>query len=456
MPRNSELTRRLVLAGGIFAVCQSPVSCAVFSQADEVLAFIVLDTATGQVLDQANAKTLMIPASLVKLPSLAAVRAVLPRDHQFMTRFSHLAERPGTLVFSGNDPALDFTGLSGLAQQVQTKGRPPGGWQTLVIDPGLGPNFTEITQTQAQAASYNPGLSGLALNFNRVRLLKRHGAWSAVWGDDPAEVPIPNIKFTIGPAQSPVAVNRAQGIETWMVPQDLGSDMELPVGLVAQTIAATLPRLIGQVGMIAQIAPSQSQGTEEIWRRDSPTLDNIIAGCLQYSTNVTAEMLGLYASRFVNHAAPDRLTDSGRTLLEILARRHGHIDWRGAVLENASGLGVASRLSPAQIGELLRAERDFAQLLRPVGSIAATRLWVKTGTMAYVRGLAGQFETGSGAHRTFVIMRVNGQQRARLDQMTPPPLAIPPESRAWLAQAKDQERVLLKSWGAREAAIAAL
>jgi D-alanyl-D-alanine carboxypeptidase/D-alanyl-D-alanine-endopeptidase (penicillin-binding protein 4) len=450
----------LVLAGGAITACQGPVSCAVFSQADESLGFIVLDTTSGEVLDQSNAKAPMIPASLAKIPALAAVRAVLSRDHRFATRFSHLPSRPGALVFSGNDPTLDFIGLSDLlgdlAQQAQNRDRPPNGWRELLVDPGSGPQFTEITRSQAQAASYNPGLSDLALNFNRVRLLKRQGIWSAIWGGDPAQAPIPNIKFTLGPPQSPIAVNRRQGIETWILPQDLGGEIELPVGSIPQALAATLPRLIGPRATIGQIVPSIARGAEDICSRDSQPLDNIIAGCLQYSTNITAEMLGLYASGLVRHSAPDTLAESGTTLLAILTRRHTHIDWRGAVLENASGLGVASRLSPVQLVDLIRAERDFSRLLRPVGSIASTRLRVKTGTMAYVRGLAGQFETDAGAHRTFAIMTANGLQRARLDQVTPPPLAIPPESRAWLAQAKDQERALLKRWGAREAAIAAL
>jgi D-alanyl-D-alanine carboxypeptidase/D-alanyl-D-alanine-endopeptidase (penicillin-binding protein 4) len=446
----------LVLAGGVFAACQGPVSCAVFAQAHEILAFIVVDTATGQVLDQLNAQVPMIPASLAKLPVLAAVRATLPRDHQFTTRFSHSPQRPGTLIFSGDDPTLDFPGLNDLAQQAQAASRPPDGWHALLVDPGSGPIFTEITSSQAQAASYNPGLSGLALNFNRVRLLKRQGVCSAVWGGDPAQAAIPNIKFTFAPPQSPIAVSRNQGVETWIMPQDVSPDIELPVGLVPQAIAATLPRLIGQAAIMGQIAPSLAQGAVEICRRDSPPLDKIIAGCLQYSTNTTAEMLGLYASGTVNLLAPNSLTNVGKTLLAVLARRHAHIDWRGAVLENASGLGVGSRLSPVQIVELLRAEPDFAQLLRPVGSIDATRLRVKTGTMAYVRGLAGQFETDTGARRSFAIMTVNSALRAQLDQVSPPPLAVPPESRAWLARAKDQERALLKSWGARDVAVAAL
>jgi D-alanyl-D-alanine carboxypeptidase/D-alanyl-D-alanine-endopeptidase (penicillin-binding protein 4) len=446
----------LLLAGGGLAVFQGPVSCAVFSQADEILGFIVLDTATGRILDQSNAQMMMIPASLAKLPSLAAVRAVLPPDHQFTTRFSHLPTRPGTLVFSGNDPALDFTGLNDLLQQAQNMNRPRDGWRELLIDPGPGPNFTEITRTQAQAAAYNPGLSDFALNFNRVRLVKRLGTWSAYWAGDPAQASITNIKFTTAPPRAALTVSRDQGIETWNLPQDSKSDIELPVGLVPQAIAATLQRLIGPAGLRCRIVPSKAEGTAEILRRDSPPLDSIIAGCLHYSTNTTAEMLGHYASRFVRQSVSETLADSGQTLLDVLARRHKHIDWRGAVLENASGLGVASRLSPVQLAELIRAERDFAQLLKPVGSIDATRLWVKTGTMAYVRGLAGQFETDTGGHRTFAIMTVNAPQRKQLDQILPPPLAIPPESRAWLAQAKDQERALLKRWGAREAAIAAL
>jgi D-alanyl-D-alanine carboxypeptidase/D-alanyl-D-alanine-endopeptidase (penicillin-binding protein 4) len=183
-------------------------------------------------------------------------------------------------------------------------------------------------------------------------------------------------------------------------------------------------------------------------QRQSATLDEIIQGCLRYSTNVTAEMVTRVSALARTGGKPlGGLARSAAQAIDQLVERHSTIDWGGAILENGSGLGTAARLTVRQIASVLWAEPDFANLLKPLSPSKPGGLQIKTGTLAYVRGLAGTFTTQAGERRIFAILASEDQARAALDRVRPPPLNVPPESRLWLAQAKRQEVALLEQWG---------
>ena len=86
-------------------------------------------------------------------------------------------------------------------------------------------------------------------------------------------------------------------------------------------------------------------GGIEIARRDSRPLDLILRSMLEYSTNLTAEVVGLAAS-----GAGDL-----RGSAQVMARWLAETGAGSASLADHSGLGADSRVAPAVLARMLSA-----------------------------------------------------------------------------------------------------
>ncbi len=115
----------------------------------------------------------MPPASTAKTVTALYALQTLGADHRFVT--SVLARGTisagvlsGDLVLrGGGDPVLQTQDLARLADQVIAAGvRSITG--EFRVDDGALPRVAQIDRGQPVQAGYNPGLSGMNLNFNRV------------------------------------------------------------------------------------------------------------------------------------------------------------------------------------------------------------------------------------------------------------------------------------------------
>ncbi len=97
------------------------------------------------------------------------------------------------------------------------------------------------------------------------------------------------------------------------------------------------------------------------------------------------------------------------------------------------------------------AGRDFYDLLHRIGWKGVKgSAHVKTGTMAYVRGLAGYIDTNAGHRLAFAIFFNDAKKRAALDAaFDPRVVAIDARSRSWRNHAIGLERKLASGWATR-------
>ncbi|MEM1314243.1 MAG: D-alanyl-D-alanine carboxypeptidase, partial [Pseudomonadota bacterium] len=129
-------------------------------------------------------------------------------------------------------------------------------------------------------------------------------------------------------------------------------------------------------------------------------------------------------------------------------------------LKNHSGLSAASRASPLAVARLLRAAAldgegraragSLEAILRPL-KLEARRGEAalpdgvdgvaKTGTMNFVRGLAGYLTAGSGRRLVFAIFSEDLAARAAMRDGR-----ATGSSRAWLSRARGLERKLVREW----------
>jgi len=137
--------------------------------------WMVMDLDSGTVLDARDPDVPFAPASVAKLPTAIYALDRLGPDFRFETRVAATGPvRNETLegdliLVGGGDPELDSDTLLPLVTQVKEKGFRRVRGQFLV-DGSIGPRQPGIANDQPVDAAYNPAVSGLNLNFNRVRL----------------------------------------------------------------------------------------------------------------------------------------------------------------------------------------------------------------------------------------------------------------------------------------------
>ncbi|MEM7188841.1 MAG: D-alanyl-D-alanine carboxypeptidase/D-alanyl-D-alanine-endopeptidase [Pseudomonadota bacterium] len=438
--------------------------------------WMLIDLDTGQVLDAHNADIAFAPASVAKLPTAAFALDALGPTHRFETQV--LATAPvaggridGDLILrGGGDPELDTDALADLAASLRAKGLSRISGQ-LIADGTAITQVAEIDRDQAADASYNASVSGLNLNFNRV-----HVKWDARKGKGTLSVEaeaerlspqVDVVRVAVAPAKGrPLfSLTTAGGRESWVMAQEAYRGRAarwLPVKRpepYAGEVFRTVARSAG-VNLPAPTIGQAPEGATLLTVQRSRPLGDILRRMLRYSTNVTAEVTGAAATRAVGVEAPT-LAHSADIMNAWAASVAGFpIGDPGFRFENHSGLSTESRVSPRRMVELLaalgrrsadpgarhgRLPGGIAGYLR-VHNVAAKdvpldydRLSVvaKTGTMNFIRGLAGYIATPRGKRLAFAIFSNDLARRAPGGQRV---------NRRWMGRAKGLERALIRSW----------
>lgn len=461
--------------------------------------YLLFDSATGAARDGHNPDLPTIPASVAKLVPAFAALALLGPDHRFVTDLAVTGEidRAGTLhgdviLRGGGDPALLNEHLGDLAEGLRRAGvRRVAG--RFLYDAGLYPELERISPRFADDATYNYAISALTLNFNRL---------SATWRSDPAgrrnftllaasdavKLPVAWVRMDGPPppervqfAYSPLAGGERWGVNPTLRPN--GHEW-LPVRRPALS-AGQVFRLLAQQGGISLPAPQPGTipiNARPIARIDSAPLVRHVEDLLRFSNNLTAELVGLAAARHLS-GRPQPLAEAAASVQIWLQKTLPQIDWRGFRLVNFSGLDPGTRVTARQIaGLLIAADRGaagvagFRDLLPaksridramaqngdksepvkagagrgrkapspppPIGFVRA-----KSGTLAFVKGLAGFLTRPDGGEMGFVLLFADQAGRAAMDgDPGPPPTLTPANGQNWARRAGAAEIDALRHW----------
>ena len=424
--------------------------------------YIVTDLDGGAVLAAQRPDEPFLPASTAKIATAAAALEVLGGEHRFETSLKLSGDR--LYLVGGGDPLLAVEDLMSLAQAGAGAGLAPA---RFFYDDSLLARSAEIDAGQSARATYNPGVSALSLSFNRRRLV-----WGANPGGGLAAFALPGgdlAPLRALPGKGAPVFHRLETPHgpSWRVTARRPGATWVPVRRPSRFTASVFRDLAAMQGLAltrpeAGTAPADAR---TIARHRGPRLVDIAALSLQYSNNLVAELMGLGASRRLA-GKPETPEASAARLQAELDRRLGG-DGAGWLLDRHSGLSSQSRASPRRMAALLRhaagrryGGRSFESLL-PVsgwkGSLAgwedepalAFRVWAKTGSMYYGRGLAGYLHAASGRRLAFALFTSDLDERRRLDALGPEPGEEERErGEAWLERARDLERNLLKHWAA--------
>ncbi|WP_246026573.1 D-alanyl-D-alanine carboxypeptidase [Paracoccus luteus] len=364
---------------------------------DARLGWAVVDR-TGALIEGRSAGDPMPPASTLKTVTALYALDRLGGDHRFVTRVLRSGD---TLVLAGGgDPSLDSDRLAQLATEVAAAA---GDWRPvrLAVWGGALPRVDQIAPGQAVQLAYNPTLSGMMLNHNRVRLGWRCAERCDLTMTATGTRQAPRA-FGIDAALAPAWSHRADaGGESWGVPRStLGRSGErwLPVRnpeLYAGDVFQTLCRAAGLPIRAVEVAGAEPTGSLLAGSASLPLRD-ILRGMLKYSTNLTAEAVGLAAS-----GAGDLPASAAAMRDWVAAQGVG-----GAEFADHSGLGASSRIAPLVLARLLAPSADVLRPLLnadPVGPVGLP-VNAKTGTLNFVANLAGYATRPDGAELSFACM----------------------------------------------------
>lgn len=422
------------------------------------VSFMVAESATGKILESYNPGLALPPASVAKAMTTFYALDRLGAQHRFTTRV--LATGPvqggtvqGDLILAGTgDPTLDTDALGDLAAGLAARGVRGVSGRFLVYAGGL-PYLPEIDRDQPDHVGYNPAISGLNLNYNRVNFeWKRKGKGFEMGMDARGARFLPPVQMARIRAvdrDAPLFTYKdRETTEEWTVSSRAlgnGGSRWLPVrhpALYTAEVFATLMRAHGLVLPAARVIDSLPAAALLTERR-SEALEDVMREMLRWSTNLTAEVLGL--------------SSSGATSLRASAGQMS--DWvagKGvtAKLVDHSGLGGDSRIASQEMVAMLRAARQTSlpDLLREKGVTDTkgrevkshpVRIHAKTGTLNFVSGLAGYIIPPRGPELTFAIFSADIKRR---DSLPKAQREDPPGGKSWTRRARNLQAELIRSW----------
>ncbi|MEL6978347.1 MAG: D-alanyl-D-alanine carboxypeptidase/D-alanyl-D-alanine-endopeptidase [Pseudomonadota bacterium] len=452
--------------------------------------FVLADPRRSAILERRFADERMIPASVAKAPTALYALDALGPEHRFETRLVMDGALSGGVLkgdlylVGGGDPTLDIRDLGELAEAAAQAGLIRVDGRFFYDDTAL-PRMEAITPSQPPQASYNPALSGLMLNFNRVRVLwtrlqdGRHqidvrssASKNALEIDHVAAVAVPSgaaaTGFSWSLAPRIVGPGLREGArELWRISARLLNSRGgrwMPVRRPGAFAAAVFQEKAHQAGVSLpppqrRAAPASAQPLATHLSRPLP---DILRGMLRFSTNLTAEAVGLAASR-ARGLERLELERSSALMSSWADTRFGILgstaeaDAAPSMFRNHSGLSVESRLTPrAMAAILIEAARNkesfdaFFELLpryRLRGAPKGVVVRAKTGTVYYGRGLAGYLQCPSGRRLAFAYLHSDIEGRAAFDAKYDPASGGRPRGAGgWLARARDIEKKLLIRW----------
>lgn len=431
--------------------------------------FVVADATTGTVLEGMNPLFPLPPASVAKAVTCSYALERLGPDYRFETRIvadgtisDGRLEGDLWLVGSG-DPTFDTDTLAGMADALRAQGLRAVTGRLMVADGAL-PTILEVDPSQPAHVGYNPAISGLNLNFNRVYFeWARQAGEYTIALDARSETLRPAVQIArmrIADRSDPVyTYEHIEGRDHWSVARaalgDRGSRW-LPVrrpSAYAAEVFQTLARAAGISFSGFALAPDAPVGATVLVVHQSEPLSVILRDMMRWSTNLTAEVVGLKAT-IMGGQRPDDLAQSAGAMSAWMRAKLGA---RQAGFVDHSGLGDQSRLRPhdmvsalvaagptGALRQMMRAQPMLDGRGRPIAD-HPVQVAAKTGTLNFVSSLAGYARLPSGRDLAFAVFCAD---TARRDGLSEAERERPEGARPYNQRAKRLQQQLIERWAA--------
>jgi D-alanyl-D-alanine carboxypeptidase/D-alanyl-D-alanine-endopeptidase (penicillin-binding protein 4) len=425
----------------------------------------VVDLGTGRILEAEAPAQALPPASVTKaVTTLYGLNGLSP-THRFTTRI--LATGPiengivqGDLILvAGGDPHLDSDGFGNLADQLVGRGI-KGVTGRFLINASALPYCRDIDAEQPVHVGYNPSLSGMILNFNRVYFEWKRGkdgfSLAMTARGERYRPTVDGIRMTMSGRETPTyTYQQIDGIERWSVRRSAlgkGGSRWLPVRQPVDYAAEAFVRIAASKGIKLPrgVQSGASSGTL-LAAEQSAQLRLILRSMLRFSTNITAEAVGMATSR-KSHPDTKKIAQSGAVMSDWVKSAYGTGSSR---FVDHSGLGDGSRVSARDMARILQSDGWHGQLRpllkdiklldekRKAAPIQGAKVAAKTGTLNFASALAGYIDCPNGRKLAFAIFTADLDKRAAIpkDQRE-----RPPGGKSWARKSRAMQQKLLRRW----------
>ena len=425
---------------------------------------ILIDASTGEIVEAFQPDEPLPPASVNKVITALYGMEHLGRDFGFKTYLYATGPivdgivRGDLILAGGGDPELDTDELGAMIKELAGHGVKGVAGQFLYHD-ALLPRLRHIDDGQPSNAAYNPGLSGLNLNFNRVFF-----EWEAEDGDvdlrlearDKGHSPaVSAMQIVAVDRPGPVYLySEIGGADHWSIARGALKNhggVWLPVRDPGPYAADAFAQLAEAYG-IDLPAPSRTTkpptGVVLAATHRRP-LNEVNRGMLHFSTNVTAELIGLTAS--AGKGVSTDLPQSASAMAAWARQRYG---LTSPAFFDHSGLSDESRISARDMASLIGQAGQSGALdgllrqhfvARPgtnKPAVPAAEIRAKTGTLNFVRGLGGTIKGKKGQRLAFAIFTADMEARSKADHTR----TNPPGARHFNRRAVGLEQKILAHW----------
>jgi D-alanyl-D-alanine carboxypeptidase/D-alanyl-D-alanine-endopeptidase (penicillin-binding protein 4) len=429
------------------------------------LSFVVADADTGEILESHNPLRSLPPASVMK--AIAGFYALEMLGPEFIFETKLIATGQITdgvldgdlILIGGGDPTLDTDDLYDLCRMLQDK-KIKALTGKFAVYSNDWPSFDSIDADQPSHLGYNPSLSGLNLNLNRVffewklnegkydLFLEARGL-KARPTVDCVDVRISNTISSV------FEYKKLSDKEAWSVARSaLGKEggrwlpvrnPELYSGQVFQKLALDLGINLPSPNIIFNKPSGYILASHK-----SEILSEMTKSMLKYSTNITAELLGITASKKSNLVTS--LASSSHMMGRWLDKKYGLSD---ISLVDHSGLNDQSTISSNSMVKVLLDKKMQTQVKPLLKKIpyrqkkgqpifgGETKIVGKTGTLHFVSGLAGYIDNSKGRNLAFAIFVSDMRKRRNLEKNQK---ESPRGSSSWNNSARYFQRLLINRW----------
>ncbi len=394
----------------------------------------VTDLKNNKILFSKNGTVPLNPASTMKIVTAAAALQLLGPDYRFHTKFYMTPERDLYVVGEG-DPSMIIEEMRMIADQLIERGIKR--INHVVVNDAFFDGYTQ-PGLPADKLRYNSYTGALSLNFNRIRL--NVGPGKKVGDDAVVEADSGDILIDIHNEVKTVAGRKGAALHFDPPSKDdenhfvvsgkmpvrrKKQSYEKHVSLPPLYFAETLKALLLERG--ATVSGGIFRATEPnrpklVLDHESKPLSQILADMNKFSNNFIAEQLvKVLGAKF---AGEPGTTIKGMAVIGKYLQKLG-ISTRGLVLVNGSGLSYDNRISARDLVDVIRgmyvqrklwsafydslsiAGKDGTLRRRYRSAPLYKRLRAKTGTVDYVRTIAGVVPSAKGHMMAFAII-LNG------------------------------------------------
>jgi D-alanyl-D-alanine carboxypeptidase/D-alanyl-D-alanine-endopeptidase (penicillin-binding protein 4) len=429
--------------------------------------FMALDLRSNKLIGRHNEKLRLPIASVTKMVTACYYLTNNQKLDRFKTElFIDGAVKDdvlfGDLYLKGyGDPTLKTDDLSLFIDAVKKLGVTKV-YGNLFYDNSYLPDINYINRNQLPQYAYNPGIGSINLNENRILFKwKRSGngkyetSLRAPGLKNIAEVT--NIKMDLENFKGPVynyELDKQNLIEKWSVNRKILSKKGsrwLPVRESSRYVAEAFKHLLAKngisIGNVLRKKVAKKSRLISVKYSDNNIL--ILRNALKYSKNMVTDAIGLAASKAIS----ENIYDLDQSALMMTNWFRSRVGKRNSLFLNHSGLSEGSFSTAEDFRRFLMQEqvqKDLLPVLKVIpiytskgklNSVGNITVRGKSGTMHYIRGLAGYICKEDIPIMAFSIFSADLHKRKENSSNN---FERPKGSSSWLSRAVIQERQIIR------------